>query len=213
MQYERKYAWSVLLRLYHWAFALSITVLVVTGFYIHFPWTNTWLENTGQFPVAMMRYIHFIAGFVFFAAILARLYLLIFGNRQERIADFAPVTPRNLKSLAGTIKNYLYISKGHEERLGHNVLAGTAYIITFIAAAVQIISGFYMLYPENILIQSIGLSVAGPQQHARFIHYLLMWYFMLFALVHVYMAVWNDIVTGEGIISSIFNGHKFMRSR
>ncbi len=213
MLYERKFAWSVLLRLYHWAFALSIVVLTVTGFYIHFPWTNTLMEGTGTFPVAMMRYIHFIAGFVFLAAIIARLYLLLFGNRQERIGDFIPATPRNLKSLAGTIKGYLYIGKNHEEGLGHNVLAGTAYLITFLAAVIQIISGFYLLYPENQFLQGLGLSVVGTQQNARFVHYLLMWYFMIFALVHIYMGIWNDITSKEGIISSIFNGYKFMRSR
>ncbi len=213
MQYERQYAWSILLRLYHWAFALSIVVLAVTGFYIHFPWTNTWLEGTGAFPVAIMRYIHFIAGFIFTGALLARLYLMVFGNRQERLWDFLPVTPRNLKSLVGTLEGYAYMSGSHEERLGHNVLAGTAYVITLAAAAVQLISGFYMLYPESATWRGIGLAVAGTQQNARFIHYLLMWYFMFFAMVHIYMVVWNDIVSGDGIISSIFNGHKFTHSR
>lgn len=213
MQYERHYAWSILLRLYHWAFALSIVVLTVTGFYIHFPWTNTWLEGTGTFPVATMRYIHFVAGFVFIGAVLARMYLLFFGNSQERLADFLPVTSRNLKNLADTLKGYLYIGHGHEERLGHNVLAGIAYFVTFVAALVQLITGLYMLYPECSVSQIIGYAVSGTQQNARFIHYLLMWYFMLFALIHIYMGVWNDIMSKEGIISSIFNGYKFMRSR
>ena len=66
MQYERHLAWSVLLRLFHWVFALSIVVLVSTGLYIHFPWTNTMVIGTSNFPVATMHYIHFIAGFVFY---------------------------------------------------------------------------------------------------------------------------------------------------
>ena len=55
MRYDQKYAWSILLRLFHWSFALSIVALVVTGFYIHFPWTNTYLEGDSSFPVATMR--------------------------------------------------------------------------------------------------------------------------------------------------------------
>ena len=99
MRYERHYVWSILLRLFHWCFALSIVTLVVTGFYIHFPWTNTLLEGSGSFPVATMRYIHFVAGFVFTGSILARFYLLVFGNRQERVWDFLPVTPTRIAFL------------------------------------------------------------------------------------------------------------------
>ncbi|WP_457574404.1 Ni/Fe-hydrogenase, b-type cytochrome subunit [Desulfolithobacter sp.] len=212
MQYERKYTWSILLRLYHWALALSVLALSVTGFYIHFPWTNTMLEGGSSFPVATMRYIHFIAAFVFTGAVLARLYLLIFGNRQERFWDFLPITPRNIKNLVATLGVYSYLRDSHDERLGHNALAGSAYGLTFLAAAVQALTGFYMLYPESATWQQIVLFF-GPQQTARFIHYLLTWYFMLFALIHIYLCVWNDVMARDGLISSIFSGYKFRQSK
>ncbi|HEB51355.1 MAG TPA: Ni/Fe-hydrogenase, b-type cytochrome subunit [Desulfobulbus sp.] len=211
MLYERHHAWSILLRIYHWAFALSIVILTVTGFYIHFPWTNTMLEGGTTFPVATMRYIHFLAGFVFTAAVLIRLYLLLFGNRQERLWDFLPVTPRNLKNLGHTCIHYAYLGRRHEPRLGHNTLAGTAYIVTLVVAVFQGLSGFYLLYPESATWQSLQV-IFGSQMEARFLHYLGMWYFMFYVLVHVYMVVWNDVVTREGLISSIFNGYKYLRN-
>jgi len=209
MQYTRHPAWSILLRLFHWCFALSIVVLVTTGFYIHMPWTNTMIEGSSTFPVATMRYIHFIAGFVFTGALLARLYLLLFGNRQERFWDFLPITPRNIKNLVSTLKYYAYLSDNEDHRLGHNALAGIAYCITFIIAGLQILSGFYMLYPESALWQTWGLKLLGTQQQGRFLHYLFMWYFLLFAFAHIYIVVWNDIRSKEGLISSIFNGSKY----
>jgi len=210
MRYELHYTWSILLRLFHWCFALSIVTLVVTGLYIHFPWTNTYLEGDTCFPVATMRYIHFIAGFVFTGAMLARLYLLIFGNKQERFWDFLPVTPKNIANLFQTLKFYLYFTDKHTPRPGHNVLAGIAYVITFFVALLQIVSGFYMLYPESVTWQKWGILLLGPQQQGRFLHYLFMWYFIIFAAVHVYIVVWNDIKSKEGLISSIFNGTKFI---
>jgi Ni/Fe-hydrogenase 1 B-type cytochrome subunit len=210
MQYERHPAWSVLLRLFHWCFALSIVVLVTTGFYIHYPWTNTMvIDGSTGFPVATMRYIHFLAGFVFTAALLVRLYLLIFGNRQERFWDFLPITPRNIKNLFATLKYYLYLTDEHDHRLGHNALAGMAYFVTFLVALLQIISGLYLLYPESALWQKWGLAVFGPQQQGRWIHYLIMWYFIFFAAVHLYIVIWNDIRSKESLISSIFNGTKY----
>jgi Ni/Fe-hydrogenase 1 B-type cytochrome subunit len=213
MTYEKQKCWSILLRLYHWAFALSIIFLVVTGFYINSPWTNTMIEGSVSFPMAWMRYIHFVAGYVFTAAVLARIFLFIFGNAQERITDAIPVTGRNIRNMIKTLLLYSYISDEHDERLGHNVLAGTTYLITIIVAVFQLISGFYMLFPEAAFWQGWGVSIFGSQQEARFIHHMLMWWFIMFVVVHLYFAVWNDIKGPEGLISSIFTGVKFKHKK
>jgi Ni/Fe-hydrogenase 1 B-type cytochrome subunit len=207
--YERHYCWSVLLRLFHWMFALSIVFLVVTGFYINNPWTNTMIEGTTSFPMAMMRYIHFISAYVLSSAALIRLFLYIFGNAQERIWDILPITKRNLNNLKMTLLQYSYISSKHDERLGHNILAGLSYLLTFIAALLMIVSGFFLLYPESAFWAKWGLVLFGSQQFARFLHHLVMWWFMIFAVIHVYLCIWNDCLEPEGLISSIFTGAKF----
>ncbi len=210
MFYERHPAWSVLLRLFHWSFVLSTVTLVVTGFYIHFPWTNTMVIGSSQFPVATMRYIHFVAGFVFTAALLVRIYLLVFGNRQERFWDFLPITPRNIKNLFRTLGRYLYLNVWYEKRLGHNTLAGIMYFFTFIAAAIQVASGFFMLYPESVFWRKWGTILFSSQQQGRGIHYFIMWYFFLFVAIHLYFVIWNNIFSKNGLISSIFSGDKYL---
>ncbi|HKJ64553.1 MAG TPA: Ni/Fe-hydrogenase, b-type cytochrome subunit [Desulfopila sp.] len=209
MTYEKHKCWSILLRLYHWAFALSIIFLVATGFYINNPWTNTLQEYSMSWPMAWMRYIHFVAAYVFIGAVLTRIFLYIFGNAQERITDALPITGRNLKNLWRTLLNYSYISDDHYPRLGHNVLAGLTYLITIIAALFQLVSGFYLLFPEVAAWESWGVTIFASQQNARFIHHLLMWWFMIFALIHVYLVIWNDVMEPEGLVSSIFTGDKF----
>lgn len=209
MNYEKTKVWGILLRLYHWSLVLSIIVLVVTGFYIHFPWTNTVLEGSVSFPVATMRYYHFLAGYLFTAAVLVRLFLLLFGNRHERIWDFLPITPRNIKSLTTTLGYYSYVSDEHDTRPGHNVLAGLTYLLTITAAVFQLISGFYLLYPESATWQGLGNALFNSQQEGRFIHHLLMWYFIIFAFIHVYIVIWNEVRSPEGLISSMISGMKF----
>lgn len=207
--YEKKKCWSILFRLYHWAFALSIICLVVTGFYINGPWTNTMLEGSATWSMAWMRYIHFVAGYVFTSAVLIRIFLFIFGNKQERILDCLPITPRNIKNFFNTILQYSYIREKQDHRLGHNTLAGLIYVITIAIAVFQFISGFYMLFPETIFWEGKGVALFGSQQMARFIHHLLMWWFMIFAFIHIYLVIWNDIKEPEGLVSSIFTGAKF----
>lgn len=210
MAYEKKHCWSILLRLYHWAFALSIITLCITGFYINGPWTNSLREGSASWPMAYMRFVHFTAGYVFTAAVLTRIFLYIFGNKQERILEHLPVTPRNIKNFFSTLLLYSYIKDSHDpDRLGHNILAGMTYVITIVAAVFQLVSGFYMLYPEIAIWEGYGLSIFGSQQWARYIHHLLMWWFMIFAFIHIYLVVWNDVQEPEGLISSIFTGKKF----
>ncbi len=209
MNYEIKNVWSLLLRLFHWSLVLSIIALVTTGFYINTPWTNTTLHGSTEWPMATMRYIHFVAGYLFAAAIMVRIYLYFFGNRQERVWDILPFTARNIKSFVTTLGYYSYVSDKHDGRLGHNVMAGLTYVVTVIAAIFMLISGFYMLYPEVGFWQGFGNTIFGTLQQARYVHHLLMWYFILFAFAHVYMVIWNDVKSPEGLVSSMFNGKKF----
>ncbi|MFH2122134.1 MAG: Ni/Fe-hydrogenase, b-type cytochrome subunit [Pseudomonadota bacterium] len=210
MMYEKHYVWSILLRLYHWAFASSVVTLTITGLYIYSPWSQTTLEGTGLYPMLTMRNIHGLAGYLCTAAILVRIFLLVFGNRQERITDMLPITSRNIKNISTTFNSYSYLSDNHdEERLGHNIIAGMTYLLTFVVTLFQIASGFYLRLPENVFWQKWGVMLFGTQQHARFIHHCLMWYFIIFVLIHLYLAIWNDLKHPDGIISSIFTGSKF----
>lgn len=207
--YEKHQCWSILLRLFHWMFALSIVFLVVTGFYINNPWTNTMIEGSSSFPMATMRYIHFLAAYTFSAAVAIRLFLYIFGNAQERVWDILPITGRNINNLVKTLLQYSYISDKHDDRLGHNILAGLTYLLTFIVAIFMVVSGFFMLYPESSFWAGWGVMIFGSQQFARYLHHILMWWFMIFAVVHIYLCIWNDVNEPEGLLASIFTGVKF----
>jgi Ni/Fe-hydrogenase 1 B-type cytochrome subunit len=214
MIYEKHYVWSILLRLYHWSLAGSVVTLAITGFYINSPWSQTTLEGTGLYPMLFMRNIHGLAGYLFTAAILTRIFLLLFGNRQERIGDMLPITLRNIRNTSATFYSYTYISDDHDEdRLGHNIIAGMTYLLTFVVALFQIASGFYLRMPESGFWQKWGVTLFGTQQHARYIHHCLMWYFLIFVLIHIYLAIWNDLKHPDGIISSIFTGNKFRPRR
>lgn len=209
--YEKHDCWSLLLRIWHWVFAPSIVALVITGFYIHFPWTNTSIEGSQSWPMAWARHIHFVAGYAFSCTIIIRAYLYIFGRPQERVWDILPINSRNLGNLKRTIMRYTYLSDGHHERIGHNVLAGMSYLFTFFVAIVMALTGFYLLFPEVSFIASAGDTLFHTQQTARFVHHLCMWWFMIFVVIHLYLCIWNDLRFPEGLISSIFTGQKFTR--
>ena len=51
----------------------------------------------------------------------------------------------------------------------------------------------------------------GGLAGVRFIHHVLTWGFVLFTIVHTYLAFWYDNVYKEGTISSIVSGTVFER--
>ena len=209
--YKRVKIWGVLLRLFHWTFALSIFVLLATGYYIHNPFAlGPWEGTDSNFLMAKVRFVHFLAGYFFIAALLVRFYLLFFGNKYERFTDFIVLRPRNVVRLFHTLKAYLYIGE-HESYGGHNPLAGTVYLGLLIAAVFMALSGLYMMYPEGMW-ASLGVAVFGGQEMARLFHYFLFWAFLIFVIVHLYLVIWNDIFGTEGIISSIFSGRKYLKA-
>ncbi|MBA2848129.1 Ni/Fe-hydrogenase, b-type cytochrome subunit [Thermosulfuriphilus ammonigenes] len=209
--YRRVFVWSGALRIFHWAFAISTLVLILTGLYIHYPPVTTkWAEFKPQYLMATLRYYHFTAAYFFMAALIIRFYLLLFGNRYERFTDFLPINQRNIHSFWQSLRFYLYLTDEHEWRMGHTVLAGTIYFALFVAAVVMTLSGLYLLYPETGWINAMGVVIFGSPQQARFIHYLLHWAFIFFVVVHLYIAVWNDFKAPEAIISGAVSGCKFM---
>lgn len=210
MPYEKKFAWSWLLRLYHWVMVASVAALTLTGLYIHHPVTSS-LTGGGAFPMAHVRYLHFIFAFLFTAAVCARLYLALFGNRQENACSLLRRLPEHVVDGWRSLLGYLYIKDYEHHGPGHNGLAILTYCLTLLVAMTQMGSGFYLLWPESPFWQGFGLSVLGPQQTARLVHYLCMWYFMTFAAVHVYIVLWNEIRHPEGMLSSMLGGYKFKK--
>jgi len=208
--YKRVFVWSGPLRLFHWVFAISIAVLILTGLYINNPITKTSSEFRPSFLMAMIRYFHFVAAYFFISAFILRVYLLFFGNKYERITDFLPINRENALSFWQTLKFYLYLTDEHELRVGHTILAGVIYTLLFLASLVMILTGLYLLYPEVGIIKKLGGMLFGTQQTARFIHYFLHWAFTFFILVHLYVAIWHELRAPEAIISGIFSGTKFL---
>ena len=50
------------------------------------------------------------------------------------------------------------------------------------------------------------LPLLGYSQNVHTLHHLAMWWLIIFAIVHMYMAVREDIFTGETVVSTMVNG-------
>ncbi len=89
--YERVYVWEFPVRLYHWVNAICIVVLIATGFLIGHPVSIFYVSEAYQsYWFGTVRFVHFVAAFVFFFMFLVRIYWGFVGNAYARWTNFIP---------------------------------------------------------------------------------------------------------------------------
>ncbi len=57
----------------------------------------------------------------------------------------------------------------------------------------------------------VDRAADGRRDERSLLAPLLLWFFVLFTIVHVYLAFYHDYIEGRGTISSIVGGWKFDR--
>jgi Ni/Fe-hydrogenase 1 B-type cytochrome subunit len=217
---RRVYVWELPVRIYHWLNALAIIALIITGFWIADPpaiMSNQ--EASNRFLFGWVRYIHFIAAYVFFFNFLFRLYWGFVGNKYASWKQFIPTSKRFFREMWTVFKiDILMLKKNGQQQehlsVGHNAMAGFIYFLTFIAFLIQCLTGFglYAGMSGWWLPQLFAWvpSVFGGDILTRQIHHWAMWFFILFTVVHVYLVFYHDYVEGRGEISSMGGGWKFI---
>lgn len=214
---KQEMEFSALYRLQHWVRALSIVVLIATGFYIAVPIITpvTSAEPT-NFMYALFRSWHIIFGFVLISVIILKSYLFIFGKKHHEERK-ALKDVFNIKIWIQQIGYYLLICK-HPKLSGiYNPIQFLAYAGFYIMMFGLVITGLILyihVYHESLggflyePMKSIEVMLGGLA-FVRQLHHVLMWGVILFILGHVYMAVYNAIFGKEGTMDAIFSGMKW----
>lgn len=215
-EFIRVYVWEAPVRLFHWVNAACILVLCVTGYLIgHPPALLSSGDASSGYWFGTVRFIHFATAYVFVAILVMRLYWAFAGNKFAGWRNFLPLTRRQARDAVKVAKvELLQLSNEPLEPVGHNVIAYFTYAGTFFLALFSIVSGF-ALYAEMSRSWFAHLfrwviPLFGSEFTLRAWHHAAMWLFIIFALIHIYLAVYEDYIDGHGSISSMIGGWKFM---
>jgi len=206
------------LRVTHWVSAITITVLIVTGFYIGAPYFTTWGEASSHYLMGWARFLHFAAAGLIVAAAILRVYWLFAGNKWARWSSLLPVQARDWRNLWRTVKYYLLVrQESMPHYLGHHPLQQLSYTLIYLIVIVQMVTGFTMYGLSNPggFFHTATAWVAplfGGIQTVRFTHHALTWLLITFIPLHVYLAFRADVMDREGEMSSIFSGGRFVRA-
>ncbi|HEY7444955.1 MAG TPA: Ni/Fe-hydrogenase, b-type cytochrome subunit [Vicinamibacterales bacterium] len=211
----RVYVWEAPVRITHWLIALSIAVLSVTGFYIGYPFVTVSGPAGASFVMGWMKVIHAYAAWVFIGAVVVRVIWMFTGNKYARWDKFIPVHRSRRHGFWPTIKFYLFALRKPPGFVGHNPVAGATYTLVFGLYFIAIFTGLVMRGASA----DVGSPVAwfgslaplvGGLQIARWIHHVVMWLLLGFAVHHVYSGVLMSTVEANATMESIFSGYKFV---
>lgn len=209
------YVYEKPVRLWHVLNALAIVVLTVTGYLIAEPLAAQGGEASEHYLMGYIRFGHFAAGYILAVALLARLYWAYAGNQHARQIFFPPLLNRQFwLGVWHELLWYAFIAKVPRKYIGHNPLAVLAMHFAFVWAVVFMIVTGFALYGEgaghghwsHILFSSWVLPLFGDSQSLHSWHHLVMWLLVCFVLIHIYVAVREDKLSGQSTLSTIATG-------
>jgi len=212
------YIWEAPVRVSHWVNTACLIILSFTGYYIGHPYidsVNPLFYGTNphnQFIMGWMRLIHFSTAYVFSMGVLLRIYWGFAGNPYARWSSMIPYTRERLSGLYHDVRFYLLLDPRPPSVLGHSMLAGMAYLVLFLGYLISILTGFALMSQSHV---GFFWKVVGgwilpyfPVQQVRLVHHFIMWFLIIFPVVHMYIGWTTDLVEDNCVMSSIFSGHK-----
>ena len=182
---------SIWIRLFHWINMIAITMLTLTGFYIHAPQAFRLFSSMDT-----ARSIHFIMAYLLIFGVVGRLYYAFAMDDAKNII-FAPV--EDTKKLPSMIKYYLFMADDHPYYGKYNPGQKGMYTGVFVMAFIMILTGFILYKPLTFGFMAGWL---GGFLVVRMIHYIITWIFVLCVMAHLYL----DIAEGIPVLKSMFTG-------
>lgn len=217
MAYRRVYVWQLPVRFYHWLNALCVAVLIVTGYLIGNPLALSYsAEAYQQYWFGTVRFVHFVAAFIFFFNFMVRIYWGFVGNAYARWENFIPFRKAQWREILEVLKVDVLQSKIKGMiSIGHNALAGFTYFLSFLAFLFQSLTGFalYSRMSDSFFPRLFAwiVPLMGGDFAVRQWHHLFMWFFVVFIIIHMYLVFYHDYIEGRGTTSSMVGGWKFER--
>lgn len=213
--YRRVYVWELPVRAFHWINGFAVTILAITGYLIGRPiHVELAQEASGQYWFGTVRFLHFLAAYVFTINFLARIYWGFVGNQYASWKQFIPTSSKCLKEIIDTLKVDIFQTqlKG-PIHVGHNRLAGTIYFVTFFVFLFQVATGFALYGPMSHALAgrlfAWVVPLMGGDQTVRQFHHAMLWFYITFSMVHIYLVFYHDYIEGRGTTSSMVGGWKF----
>ncbi len=214
------YVYEAPVRIWHWVNAFAIIALCVTGYFIGSPLSSVSGEASDHYVMGYMRFVHFAAAYIFIIGFVFRAYWAIVGNSHSREIYLPRIFSKDFwDELWHEIKWYSFLVDEPKKYTGHNPLAILAMHLMFVWGSIFMIISGLALYGEGAgmgswqyqFFSSWLIPLMGQSQDVHTYHHLVMSLLIAFAIIHVYVAIREDIMSRQSIISSMISGWRLFK--
>lgn len=216
------YVYQAPVRIWHWINALAIMVLALTGYFIGSPLPTLSGEASDHFLMGYIRFAHFAAGYILVIGFLGRIYWAFIGNSHSREIFLPPFFKREFWSgVWHEMRWYAFLEKEPRKYTGHNPLAILFMHFMFVWGMVFMIITGMALYGEGAgldswqfaLFSSWVIPLFGQSMDVHTWHHLGMWWILLFVMAHVYVAIREDIMSRQSLVSTMISGWRTFKDQ
>ncbi|MDQ6980224.1 MAG: Ni/Fe-hydrogenase, b-type cytochrome subunit [Ghiorsea sp.] len=216
---ESVYVYEAPVRIWHWINALAILVLCITGYFIGSPLPTLSGEASDHYLMGYIRFAHFAAGYILAVGILGRLYWSFVGNEHAKELFRPSFSKEALKGAWHEVLWYAFLVKEPKKCVGHNPLATYAMFFMFVVGSFFMIITGFALYGEGEgmgswqfeLFSAWVIPLFGQSQDVHTFHHLGMWLIILFVIVHVYVAIREDFMSRQSMVSTMISGWRMFK--
>lgn len=206
-------------RLWHWINGLLVVVLCVTGYFIGVPPPSALGDPSSLYIMGWIRFLHLASGYLFTLLAIARLWLT-FVEKGISHHLFMPEIWRAewFEGFMRQIKWNLMMDIKPTRYVGLNPLGGIAMLLLYVLPGLLIIITGFAMYAEvaghdswQYAMFGWVTGIFGNTMDLHTIHRLAMWVMVGFVFVHVYIAVREDVLSRQTMISSMLSGERQFR--
>lgn len=217
---EAVYVYQAPIRIWHWIQAFAILALGITGYLIGSPLPSLGGEASDYYLFGWIRYIHFVSAYLVIIGFVFRIYWAFVGNSHAREIFLPPVWKLGFwRGVWHEILWYAMLVREPKKYEGHNPLAVLAMHFLYVWTTVFMIITGLALYGEGTGMDSWQydwfsswvIPLFGQSQDVHTWHHLGMWVLVVFVITHIYVAVREDIMSRQSIISSMISGWRMFK--
>ncbi|MBI5260242.1 MAG: Ni/Fe-hydrogenase, b-type cytochrome subunit [Bradyrhizobium sp.] len=206
-------------RICHWASVICVLALIVSGYFIGEPLPSVGGDTSELYTMGDIRFVHLAAGQLFSAFFLFRVYWAFRKKgyaRQMFLPDFW--TKSWSDGIVAQVKWNLMLLPRSPRYVGINPLAATTGLLLYVLPAVlTILTGFAMLAEvaghDSWQYRLFGwMMIIFPNTlDLHLVHRVCMWIIVFFVCLHIYIAIRDDILSRQTLISSMLSGERLFR--
>jgi|GEM_PF-2952287 len=168
------------IRFFHWVFALSVVLLLLSGFQISQP------RVEALWPLDRTRNLHLVLASLFVFSAVGRIYYSLFYRSYKNYL----IKSRDFRAIGPYLKYLFFLSPQPRSLLPRYDIAQKMIMASWVlAGSIQIVTGTILLFPEEL--RPLANSIGNLQTY-RSVHFYTSLSFILSVSLHIYLNITEE---------------------